>query len=103
MTVTVKFPAELEAGLRQYAAITGVATSVVIREAVAQYLVQVAPVLPSAEALGADVFGRYSGPADLASQRKAALAAVRGDKQAEHAPKPSPMAPAHTPRSRRAG
>ncbi len=99
MTVTVKFPADLEAGLRAYATSTGVATSVVIREAVAQYLVQARPVLPSAAALGADLFGRYSGPADLASQRHAASAQVWADKQARHAAAapvtPAPAAPAH--------
>ena len=36
MTMTVKFPLELESGLRRYAQSSGVAASVVIREAVAQ-------------------------------------------------------------------
>ena len=84
MTITVKFPAALEADLRRHAEAHGMATSLVVREAVAQYLVQAqasAP-SPSAEMLGADLFGRYGGPADLASQRKVALAEVWGTKRA---------------------
>lgn len=82
MTITVKFPAALEADLRRHAEAHGMATSLVVREAVALYLVQAqasAPP-PSAEMLGADLFGRYGGPADLSSQRKAALAEVWGAK-----------------------
>ncbi len=76
MTMTVKLPLPLESGLRRYADAAGVPASVVIREAVAQYLAQ-APALPqSAHALGADLFGRHAGPADLASRRKTAGADV---------------------------
>ena len=84
MTITVKFPAPLEADLRRYAQAQGTATSLVVREAVAQYLLRAAAdaAPPSAAALGDDLFGRYSGPADLASQRKAALADAWGDKHA---------------------
>ena len=83
MTVSVTFPADLEAGLREHAASTGVTTSVVIREAVAQYPVQARPVLPSAAALGADLFGRFSGPTELASQHHAQVAQVWAEKQAQ--------------------
>ena len=82
MTMTVKFPPELEDGLRRYAAATGVPASVVIREAVTQYLVSAPVVPPSAHALGADLFGKHAGPADLAATRKAAVAEVWSDKQA---------------------
>ncbi|MDQ2780361.1 MAG: ribbon-helix-helix domain-containing protein [Pseudomonadota bacterium] len=83
MTMTVKLPVPLESGLRRYADAAGVPASVVIREAVAQYLAQ-APALPqSAHALGADLFGRYSGPPELASRRKAAAADVWTEVQAD--------------------
>jgi predicted transcriptional regulator len=82
MTMTVKFPPELESGLRRYAAATGVPASVVIREAVAQYLTQAPAAQPSAHALGAGLFGKHAGPADLATTRKAAAAEVWADKQA---------------------
>lgn len=84
MTITVKFPAGLEADLRRYAEARGTATSLVVREAVAQYLLlaQADAAPPSAAALGADLFGRYSGPADLASQRRAAAADTWAEKHA---------------------
>ncbi len=84
MTITVKFPSALEADLRRHAEAQGMATSLVVREAVAQYLVraQAAAAPPSAAALGDDLFGRYGGPVDLATQRKAALAEVWGAKHA---------------------
>lgn len=55
--------------------------SEVIRDALTTYLAQ-APMVASAWTLGEGVFGRYSGPADLAEQRKAELAHVWSDKQA---------------------
>lgn len=84
MTITVKFPAGLEADLRRHAEARGTATSLVVREAVAQYLqrAQADAAPPSAAALGADLFGRYSGPADLASQRHAAAADAWAEKHA---------------------
>lgn len=82
MTMTVKLPVPLESGLRRYADAAGVPASVVIREAVAQYLAR-APALPqSAHALGADLFGRHSGPPDLASRRQAAATEVWAEVQA---------------------
>jgi predicted transcriptional regulator len=96
MTITVKFPADLEADLRRHAEACGTPTSLVVREAVAQYLVRAqAAVAPSAAALGDDLFGRYSGPADLATGRKAALADAWG---AKHAAAPGPAAGARAGR-----
>ena len=85
MTMTVKFPLELESGLRRYAQSSGVSASVVIREAVAQYLAQVPAAPRSAHELGADLFGLHHGPADLAARRKEALAALWADKQSVRA------------------
>lgn len=101
MTITVKFPAPLEADLRRYAEAQGTATSLVVREAVAQYLLraQADGALPSAAALGDDLFGRYSGPADLASQRKAALADAWGDKHAALQHKTAAPSPARRGRT----
>ena len=81
MTVTVKFPVSLESDLRRFAATTGVATSVVIRDAVLQYLLQAPKNSPGAYGLGADLFGRYSGPESLATERKADAADAWEDKQ----------------------
>lgn len=102
MTITVKFPAPLEADLRRYAQAQGTATSLVVREAVAQYLLRAAAdaAPPSAAALGDDLFGRYSGPADLASQRKAALADVWAAKHADTSP-PTAASTARPARARR--
>jgi hypothetical protein len=80
MTTTVKFPAELEADLLRYAAQSGMSKSSVVREAVARYIVAAPRAPSSAYELGADLFGRFQGPADLAITRKAALADVWADK-----------------------
>lgn len=100
MTITVKFPAGLEADLRRYAEARGTATSLVVREAVAQYLLlaQADAAPPSAAALGADLFGRYSGPADLASQRRVAVADAWTEKHAGNAAAPERPASATRPR-----
>jgi RHH-type rel operon transcriptional repressor/antitoxin RelB len=75
MTVTVKLEAPLEAQLRQRAAQTGRSTSEVIRAALTAYLDRPESAAPrSAFELGADLFGRHSGPADLAQGRKQAVA-----------------------------
>mgnify|MGYP000865266609 CR=1 FL=1 len=88
MTITVKFPAALEADLRRHAEALGTPTSLVVREAVAQYLVraQAEAAPPSAAALGDDLFGRHSGPADLATQRKQWVADAWADKHAPARP-----------------
>jgi Arc/MetJ-type ribon-helix-helix transcriptional regulator len=75
MTVTVKLDLSLEERLRQRAASTGRSTSEVIRAALQAYLDQPERALPrSAFDLGADLFGRHRGPADLAQDRKQAAA-----------------------------
>ena len=99
--MTVKFPSELESGLRRYAQSSGVAASVVIREAVAQYLAQ-APAPPrSAHDLGADLFGRHRGPVDLAARRKEALTALWADKQAARPGAAATPAPARKATAKR--
>jgi plasmid stability protein len=83
MTVTVKLDAELEELLRRRAAATGRTTSDVIRDALQAWLVTGdAPQPPSAHALGADLFGRFRGAADLATRRKAVAAEAWADKHA---------------------
>lgn len=74
MTVTVKLDALLEEQLRQRAAATGTTTSDVIRQALQAFLAAGTEAAPSAHALGADLFGRHRGTADLATQRKRQLA-----------------------------
>ena len=74
MTVTVKLDAPLEERLRQRAARTGRSTSDVIRAALQAYLDQPERAAPrSAFDLGAELFGRHHGPADLAQGRKRAV------------------------------
>jgi plasmid stability protein len=83
MTVTIKLEATLEERLRQRAASTGRSTSDVVRSALVAYLDQAEPEpAQSAYALGADLFGRHAGPADLASQRKRHAAALWADRHA---------------------
>lgn len=74
MTTTVKLPAELEQSLRQHCAAAGRNISDVMREALAAYLARAATNQASAWSLGADLFGRHRGPADLATRRHAHLA-----------------------------
>lgn len=75
MTVTVKLDVPLEERLRQRAASTGRSTSDVIRAALQLYLDQPERAATrSAFELGADLFGRHQGPADLAQGRKRAVA-----------------------------
>jgi hypothetical protein len=70
MTMTVKLDPLLEQRLRLHAASTGRPASEIIREALVA-LLDSTPAEPlSAHALGAGLFGRYGGPADLASNRK---------------------------------
>jgi predicted transcriptional regulator len=82
MTMTVKLDPLLEEQLRQRAASTGRSASEVIRAALLTYLEQAdtAPSKPSAFELGAGLFGRHHGPADLAQTRKRALADIWVDK-----------------------
>ncbi len=75
MTTTVKLPEALEKALRQRSALEGRSISEVMRDALAAYLAQPA-VRDSAWSLGQGLLGRYSGPADLASERKTRVTEV---------------------------
>lgn len=75
MTVTIKLEPMLEEQLRLRAQCTGRSTSDVVRAALQAYLAQPeAGPQRSAYELGADLFGRHAGTADLAAGRKAAVA-----------------------------
>lgn len=83
MTVTIKLDPELETLLRRRAHSTGRSTSDVVRAALQAYLAQPDALPPrSAHDLGADLFGRHAGPADLASRRKAAAADAWAERHA---------------------
>ena len=73
MTTTVKLPPELEQALRQHCAAAGRNISDVMREALVAYLARAATDQASAWSLGADLFGRYRGPSDLATHRHSHL------------------------------
>ena len=86
MTMTVKLDPLLEQRLRLRAAALGRPASEIIREALDAWLSGTPEVAPTAHALGADLFGRHRGPADLAAQRKSQAAEVWAHKhQARHA------------------
>lgn len=83
MTITIKLEALLEEQLRQRAQSTGRSTSDLVRAALQAYLAQPEPgPLRSAFELGADLFGRHAGPADLASGRKRAAADAWSERHA---------------------
>jgi hypothetical protein len=82
MTMSVKLDPLLEQRLRQRSAALGRPASELIREALTAYLDRSAAEPPSAYDLGSDLFGRFSGPADLATRRKAALAEAGSGKHA---------------------
>ncbi len=84
MTTTVKLPDSLEKSLRQRCAQEGRSISEVMRDALTAYLAQPA-VTASAFALGEGVFGRFSGPVDLAETRKSQLADAWQDKRESRA------------------
>ena len=81
MTMTVKLDAPLERALRSRCASLGRSASAVMRDALQSYLAQTAAPTPSAYALGSDLFGLHTGPKDLASKRKAAVARVWDEKR----------------------
>ncbi len=84
MTVTVKLDPQLEERLRQRAAGSGRSTSEVIRAALQAYLDQPERAAPrSAFALGAELFGRHHGAADLAPRRKSAAADAWAERHAK--------------------
>lgn len=80
MTMTVKLDPELEQRLRRHCAASGRPASELIRDALANYLDAAPALAPSAYALGAALFGRFKGPADLAIGRKRVLADLWADK-----------------------
>lgn len=82
MTMTVKLDAALEQRLRMRSAATGRPASEIIREALLAWLARTPEAETSAYALGADLFGRHSGPADLAGRHRQAAAQAWADKQA---------------------
>lgn len=83
MTVTIKLDPAIEEQLRRRALSTGRSTSDVIRAALQAYLALPADrPLRSAAELGADLFGRHAGPADLAATRKPKIAEVWAERHA---------------------
>jgi plasmid stability protein len=76
MTMTVKLDESLERTLRQRSTELGRSASDLMREALQTYLTRTEPPVPSAFALGQDLFGRYEASANLASQRKSELALI---------------------------
>ncbi|MBS0501963.1 MAG: CopG family transcriptional regulator [Burkholderiaceae bacterium] len=86
MTTTVKLPPGLEQSLRRQCAAEGRSISEVMRDALTAYLAQVPTAPPSAWSLGADLFGRHAGPADLAAARHAHAAEVWEQKHSRRSP-----------------
>lgn len=82
MTMTIKLAPEMEQRLRRRSAALGKPASALIREALVVYLDASAHTETSAYALGADLFGRHRGPADLAETRKAGTAEAWSRKHA---------------------
>jgi predicted DNA-binding protein len=82
MTMTIKLAPEMEQALRRRSAVLGRPASALIREALAQYLAADSSAELSAYALGADLFGRHRGAADLAEQRKRHVADAWAEKHA---------------------
>ncbi|MDC6094491.1 ribbon-helix-helix protein, CopG family [Lautropia mirabilis] len=74
MTTTVKLPPELEHQLRQRSTQEGRSISELMRDALSAYLQNVPAPRASAFSLGADLFGRHAGPADLSTERRRHLA-----------------------------
>ncbi len=80
MTTTVKLPSALEMKLRQHCAVSGESISDVIRIALEAHLaLSAAGTSTSPTALGAELFGRYSGPADLSERYRDARGSVWDD------------------------
>ena len=76
MTMTVKLDTQPERALRSRCVSQGRSASAITRDALHCYLAQTAAPVPLAYELGKELVGRYGGPANLASERKAALADV---------------------------
>ncbi len=82
MTMTIKLAPDMEQQLRRRSVALGRPASALIREALALYLAANAPAETSAYALGAGLFGRHCGAADLAGQRKKHIADAWAEKHA---------------------
>ena len=85
MTMTIKLAPDMEHKLRQRSLRLGKPASALIREALATYLETPGQAELSAYALGADLFGKHGGLADLASNRKRELAELWAAKQGSRA------------------
>lgn len=83
MTMTIKLDPEMERKIRQRSAALGLPASAVIREALAAWLESNPDFERSAFELGEDLFGRYEGNADLASDRKESFADIAAERHAE--------------------
>jgi Arc/MetJ-type ribon-helix-helix transcriptional regulator len=74
VTITIRLPAKLEAGLRARLERRRVALSDFVRDAIAEKLQREPEQTPSAYELGKDLFGKHgSGRDDLSVNRKAIL------------------------------
>jgi plasmid stability protein len=73
LTLTVKLDVDTEQSLRQRIAASGRSVSEIMREALLQWLAQSPAPEAGAYALGADLFGKHSGPPELSSNRKTEL------------------------------
>ena len=82
MTMTVKLDPALELRLRDHSAALGLPAGEIIRQALQEFLAQAREAPATAFSLGADLFGRHRGPADLAARRKQAAADVWAGKHA---------------------
>lgn len=80
--MTVKLTADLESALRARSAALGISASELMREALRVHLLTPPATRPSAYELGADLFGRFAGPDNLARDRKAEWLGVLDEKQA---------------------
>lgn len=82
MTVTIKLDAALEEQLRQRAQASGRSTSEVVRAALQAYLNAEDAESParSAYEMGADLFGRHAGAADLATRRRLGFVAAAAER-----------------------
>lgn len=77
MTLTIKLDPALEKALNIRSAAQGLPKSNLVREALRIYLSNSA----SPYELGRDLFGRHTGPSDLASKRKNYLVGVLNEKR----------------------
>ncbi len=83
MTITIKLESALEEQLRQRASAMGCSTSEVVRSALQVYLSSNEDAsLRSPFELGADLFGRHWGAADLSTRRRLGFVAAAVERHA---------------------